>query len=267
MVWCYCTICSESGKIVSTQTERLHRQEQFGRIDYSIDNSHKETREPLLSTRQSFNASISSAEDLTTLFLASNIEQRIEQESEHEEVEHEVEQEINNEEIERIKKFRAALNYSSSEEDSETEQENDFEDLSSIRDTGLLDNIELEDNDIEEETILSFKTFTLPYTAITALLIFIKALVFNDDSNFPETLYKAKDAMSFKKTIIQFIVCEKCHFLTNLESISDNSQASCSECKTLLKKMIRTDKGKIIYKPIKIYPYQSILSQLATLLQ
>ncbi|CAG8794373.1 16138_t:CDS:1, partial [Racocetra fulgida] len=41
---------SESGKIVSTQTERLHRQEQFRRIDHSIDNSNKETREPLLST-------------------------------------------------------------------------------------------------------------------------------------------------------------------------------------------------------------------------
>ncbi|CAG8836103.1 4744_t:CDS:2, partial [Gigaspora margarita] len=199
-----------------------------------IDNSHKETRDPLLSTSQIFNISISSAEDLTTLFLAK-----------------------------RIKKFRVALNYSSFEENSETEQENDFEDLSSIRDTGLLDDIELEDSNIEEETILSFKTFTLPYTAITALLIFIKALVFNDDPNFSETLYKAKDAMSFKKTIIQFIVYKKCHFLTNLESISDNSQANCSECKTLLKKLIRTSKGKIIYKPIKIYPYQSILSQLA----
>ncbi|CAG8734531.1 4302_t:CDS:1, partial [Cetraspora pellucida] len=167
----------------------------------------------------------------------------------------------------------------------------------------------LEDSDIEEETILSFKNtktytqpnskyilysilsntfkdsfnltiqwvllwifsfqqaFILPYTAVTALLIFIKALVFNNDSNFLETLYKAKDAISFKKTIIQFVVCEKCHFLTNLESISNNSQASCSECKTLLKKLIITSKGKIIYKPIKVYPYQSILSQLATLLQ
>ncbi|CAG8804516.1 9657_t:CDS:2, partial [Gigaspora margarita] len=240
--------------------------EEFGRIGYSIDNSQEETRKPLLSTSQSFNISISSTEDLSTLFLASNIEQRIEQEAENEEVEHEAE-EIDNEKIEQIKKFKIALNYSSSEENSETEQENDFEDSSSIRDTGLLDDIELEDSDIESETILSFKTFTLPYTAITALLIFIKALVFNDDSNFSETLYKAKDAISFKKTIIQFVVCEKYHFLTNLESISDNSQASCSECKTLLKKPIRTSKGKIIYKPIKVYPYQSTLSQLAALLQ
>ncbi|CAG8824956.1 22260_t:CDS:2, partial [Dentiscutata erythropus] len=90
----------------------------------------------------------------------------------------------------------------SSKEDSETEteQENDFEDSSSIRNTGLLDDIELENT-----------------------------LVFNNDSNFPETLYKAKDAMLFKKTIIQFVVCEKCHFLTNLESIFNNSQASFSE--------------------------------------
>ncbi|CAG8807703.1 1379_t:CDS:2, partial [Dentiscutata erythropus] len=50
-------------------------------------------------------------------------------------------------------------------------------------------------------------------------------------------------------------------------SISNNSQASCCECKTLLKKPIRTSKEKIIYKPIKVYLYQSILSQLATLLQ
>ncbi|CAG8805981.1 3089_t:CDS:1, partial [Gigaspora rosea] len=50
MVWCYCSICGESGKVVSTQTERLHRQEEFGRIDHSIDNSQEETREPLLST-------------------------------------------------------------------------------------------------------------------------------------------------------------------------------------------------------------------------
>ncbi|CAG8821768.1 810_t:CDS:1, partial [Dentiscutata erythropus] len=68
MVWCYCSICGESGK-VSTQTERLHRQEEFG-IDHSIDNSQEETREPLLSTSQSFNLSISSAKDLTTSFLA-----------------------------------------------------------------------------------------------------------------------------------------------------------------------------------------------------
>ncbi|CAG8849654.1 16335_t:CDS:1, partial [Racocetra persica] len=134
---------------------RLHRQEQFGRIDHSIDNSHKETREPLLSTSQSFNISMSSAEDLTTLFLASNIEQKNEQELEYEEVEHETKQEIDNEEIERIKKFRVALNYSS--EDSETKQENDFEDLSLIKDTGLLDDIELEDSDIEEKPILNFK--------------------------------------------------------------------------------------------------------------
>ncbi|CAG8801451.1 33061_t:CDS:2, partial [Gigaspora margarita] len=101
--WCYCTICGESGKIVSFQTEKLYQQEQFGRIKHSIDNT-------------------------------SNIEQRNKQESEHK-----AEQEIDNEEIEQIKKFRLALNYSSSEEDSETEQENNFEDLSSIRDTGLLD--------------------------------------------------------------------------------------------------------------------------------
>ncbi|CAG8742744.1 14866_t:CDS:2, partial [Racocetra persica] len=112
-------------KIVSTQTERLYRQEQFRRIDPSIDNSYKETRELLLSTSQSFNILILSAEDLTTLFLA------------------------------------IALNYSS--EDSETEQENNFEDLSLIKDTGLLDDIELEDSDIEEETILSFKS-TKAYT-------------------------------------------------------------------------------------------------------
>ncbi|KAF0332932.1 hypothetical protein F8M41_018253 [Gigaspora margarita] len=220
--WCYCSICGESGKVVSAQTERLHRQEECGRIGHSIDNSQEETRKPLLSTSQSFNISISSTEDLSTLFLAT-------------------------------------LNYSSSEEISKTEQENNFEDSSSIRETGLLDDIELEDSNIEEETILSFKSaktytqpnskyipysillntfkdsfnltiqwvllwifsfqqaFTLPYTAIIALLIFIKALVFNDDSNFPEILYKAKDAISFKKTIIQFVVCEKCHFLTNLE--------------------------------------------------
>jgi predicted nucleic acid-binding Zn ribbon protein len=74
--------------------------------------------------------------------------------------------------------------------------------------------------------------------------------------------------MSFKKPTIQFAICEKCHYLTNIESISDNSQqTNCNECKALLKKPIRTSKGKIIYKPIKIYPYQSILSRLANLLQ
>ncbi|CAG8824188.1 36131_t:CDS:2, partial [Gigaspora margarita] len=138
----------------------------------------EKTRKPLSFTSQSFNISILSAEDLITLFLANNIEQRMEQEAENE-VEHKIE-EIDNEEIERIKKFKIALNY------------------------------KLGDSDIEE-TILSFKT----------LLIFIKALVFNNVSNFPETLYKAKDAISFNKTIIQFVVY---HFLTNLESISNNSQ-------------------------------------------
>ncbi|CAG8661344.1 19853_t:CDS:2 [Dentiscutata erythropus] len=141
-VWCYCSICGESGKVVSTQTERLHRQEEFGRINHSIDNSQEETREPLLSTSQSFNLSISSAEDLTTLFLASNIEQR----------------------IDKKEKMKEKMK-NSSEEDSETEteQKNDFEDSSFIRDTGLLDNIKLEDSDIEEETILSFKN-TKTYT-------------------------------------------------------------------------------------------------------
>ncbi|CAG8787374.1 2551_t:CDS:2, partial [Cetraspora pellucida] len=170
----------------------------------------------------------------------SNIEQRTEQEIEHEaeheeiehkaeyeEIEHEAEQEIDNEKIVPIKniprkKFKeVALNYSSSENDNESEQENN---LFSIKDTGLLDNIELEDSDEEEIT------FTLPYTAITTLLIFIKALVFEDDSKFPETLYKAKSAMSFKKPTIQFAICEKCHYLTNIESISDNSQqTNCNE--------------------------------------
>ena len=41
MVWCYCSICDESEKVVNTQTERLHRQEEFGRIDHSINNSQK----------------------------------------------------------------------------------------------------------------------------------------------------------------------------------------------------------------------------------
>ncbi|KAF0552192.1 hypothetical protein F8M41_022379 [Gigaspora margarita] len=86
-----------------------------------------------------------SAKDLTTLFLASNIEQINEQESEYEEVEHKAEQEIDNKEID------------------ETEQENDFEDLSSIRDTGLLDDIELEDSNIKVEIILSSKS-TKAYT-------------------------------------------------------------------------------------------------------
>ncbi|CAG8847902.1 4999_t:CDS:2, partial [Gigaspora margarita] len=61
------------------------------------------------------------------------------------------------------------------------------------------------------------------------LLIFIKALVFNDDSNFPEILYKAKDAMSFNKTIIQFVVCQKCQFLTNVKNISNNLQPGFEE--------------------------------------
>ncbi|CAG8670526.1 9120_t:CDS:2 [Dentiscutata erythropus] len=43
MVWCYCSICGESEKV-------------------------EETRELLLSTSQSFNLSISSAEDLTHHF-------------------------------------------------------------------------------------------------------------------------------------------------------------------------------------------------------
>ncbi|CAG8615205.1 15468_t:CDS:2 [Dentiscutata erythropus] len=185
MVWCYCSICGESEKVVSTQTERLHRQEEFGRIDHFIDNSQEETREPLLSTSQSFNLSISSAEDLTTSFLACNIEQRIEQEGENEEVEHEAE-EIDNKEIERIKKFKLVLNYSSSEEDSETEtkQENDFEDSLFIRDTGLLDDIELEDSDIEEETILSFKntkTYTQPNSKY--ILYSILSNTFKDSFN------------------------------------------------------------------------------------
>ncbi|CAG8524517.1 13091_t:CDS:2 [Dentiscutata heterogama] len=120
MVWCYCFICSKSEKVVSIQTERLHRQEEFGRIDHFIDNCQEETREPLLSTSQSFNLSISSAEDLTTSFLAKDSE-------------------------------------------TETEQENNFKDSLSIRNTGLLDDIELEDSDIDEKTILSFKN-TKTYT-------------------------------------------------------------------------------------------------------
>ncbi|CAG8801407.1 23015_t:CDS:2, partial [Racocetra persica] len=222
MVWYYCTICGESGKIVSTQTERLHRQEQFGRIDHSIDNT-------------------------------SNIKQRNEQKSEYEKVKHETEQEIDNEEIEQIKKFRVALNYGS--EDSETEQENDFENLSLIKNTGLLDDIELEDSDIEEETILNFKTFTLPYTAITALLMFIKALVFNDDLNFPETLYKAKDAISFKKTIIQFIKNVLWSFILVLCDIparnkicgfsSHSSKHAYFKCKKLFKTNDTLDQSNI----------------------
>ncbi|CAG8670511.1 9119_t:CDS:2 [Dentiscutata erythropus] len=128
----------------------------------------------------------------------------------------------------------------SSKEDSETEtkQENDFKDSLSIRDTGLLDDIELEDSDIEEETILSFKntkTYTQPNSKY--ILYSILSNTFKDSFNLTIqwTLYKAKDAMSFKKTIIQFVVCEKYYFLTNLESISNNSQASCSES-TLLQR-------------------------------
>jgi len=162
MVWCYCSICGESGKAVSAQTERLHRQEHTKRV-HSINTKQEEIREPILSTSQSFNVSISSSEDLTSLFSASNIEQRIEQEIEHEaeheeieheaeykEIEHEAEQEIDNEELVSIKnisrkKFKeVALNYSFSENNNEFEQKNN---LFSIKDTELLDDIELEDSD------------------------------------------------------------------------------------------------------------------------
>ncbi|CAG8727100.1 15322_t:CDS:2, partial [Cetraspora pellucida] len=108
--------------------------------------------------------------------------------------------------------------------------------------TELLDDIELENSDKEEISLSSKNTeifyfqqvFTLLYKAITALLIFIKALVFEDDLNFSKTLYKAKNAMSFKKPTIQFAICEKCHYLTNIESISDNSQqTNCNESRRM----------------------------------
>ncbi|CAG8706543.1 2658_t:CDS:2, partial [Racocetra persica] len=237
-------------KIVSTHTERLHRQEEFTKTASST-NTSQEIEKSLLVTSQSFDILTSSAEDLTTSFLASNILLNPEQERQN------IKQNTN-------------LNYSSfedsSSEDNKSEQ---LKNIFTIEDTGLFDKIELENSDIEEEIILDSRNIeasTQP--TITALLIFIKALVFGNNSDFLETLYKAKDAISFKKTIIQFVVYEKCYFLTNLEIISNNSQqARCSECETLLKKPIKTSKGKLIYKPIKIYPYQSILSRLATLLQ
>ncbi|CAG8667240.1 4215_t:CDS:1, partial [Cetraspora pellucida] len=61
-------------KAVSAQKERLHQQEHTKKV-YFINTKQEKIREPILSTSQSFNVSISSSENLTLLFSASNIEQ------------------------------------------------------------------------------------------------------------------------------------------------------------------------------------------------
>ncbi|CAG8849227.1 9631_t:CDS:2, partial [Gigaspora margarita] len=260
MVWCYCSLCGDSGKNIESHTERLHRQANYPKstsIFFSTNTSQEKVNESLLNADQSFDILEPSVENLDILFLDNNILSNSNMEQITEQEEQEIEQ--NNNQVEQIN-----LNYTSEIYNQQTPNYKPYSILSNT----FKDSFNLTTQWVLLWIFLFQQIFTLPYTAITALLIFIKSLAFNNDLDFPETLYKAKNAILSKKTIIQFAICEKCHSLTNLDNISNIlQQANCNECKTLLKKSIRTSKGKIIYKPIKVYPYQSILNRLATLLQ
>ncbi|CAG8707168.1 15007_t:CDS:2 [Rhizophagus irregularis] len=114
-------------------------------------------------------------------------------------------------------------------------------------------------------------TFVLPQTASATLLDFLKDLLesFNNTtfSDFPSTIYRADRLLGVEHEYRNYIVCPHCHHLHLPDILNGNVQPiKCNKCNEIITKMVRTSKGNHLIKPIKVYPYYSIIQQLELLL-
>ncbi|CAB5180826.1 unnamed protein product [Rhizophagus irregularis] len=114
-------------------------------------------------------------------------------------------------------------------------------------------------------------TFVLPQTASATLLDFLKDLLesFNNTtfSDFPSTIYRADRLLGVEHEYRNYIVCPHCHHLHLPDILNGNVQPiKCNKCNEIITKMVWTSKGNHLIKPIKVYPYYSIIQQLELLL-
>ncbi|CAG8490466.1 2356_t:CDS:2 [Cetraspora pellucida] len=119
--------------------------------------------------------------------------------------------------------------------------------------------------------ILLFKRMiTLAKISTEILFNFLYCILNYIDSNyftaFPKSNYRVSKLFGLDQDFIKFYICPNCHKLFwTQEYVNEFCQSSCT-CGAELKKPVCTSKGKILHKPIKIYPYNSIISHLKKIL-
>jgi len=116
--------------------------------------------------------------------------------------------------------------------------------------------------------------YRIPKTAIARLIVFLAVLLEKlspaTTVDFPGSLYRAERVFNMPNEIINYIVCPSCHTLYDPRpaQLARTKPMKCKKagCMSTLSQKIKK-KGRIVYRPIKVYPYHPITAQLATMLR
>ena len=118
---------------------------------------------------------------------------------------------------------------------------------------------------------LAFKVSKIAISRIiTFLATLLEKLSPATTTDFPGSLYRAERVLNMPNEIINYIVCTSCHTLYDPRPapLAKTKPTKCKKagCMNLLTERFKK-KGKVVYRPIKVYPYHPIISQLAAMLQ
>ncbi|CAG8846659.1 12014_t:CDS:2, partial [Racocetra persica] len=85
---------------------------------------------------------------------------------------------------------------------------------------------------------------------------------------FPKSQYFVEKIIAQPELILKYIVCLRCHslYLPAELHLKISEHTKCPICQKVLTKAIRGSDGKLKYKPQMIYPYQSIITRIASIL-
>jgi hypothetical protein len=116
--------------------------------------------------------------------------------------------------------------------------------------------------------------YQVPKTAIARIITFLAMLLeklsLAMTIDFPGSLYHTERVFNMSDEIINYIVCTLCHTLYDPRPapLAKTKPTKCKKagCMNLLMQKVKK-KGKTVYRPIKVYPYHPIISQLAAMLQ